>query len=100
MLRVKVKCLADEARIIRKEESRTFGALREELASHRRTVVRAEARASHIAYALIRGRSLDKIERPRVQRDEILWKKVRSMIERYGPLAADKQRTLLAVCRD
>lgn len=98
MLRIKVKALAEEARIIRKEERRLPGpnALRAELHWHRIGVVRYEARATHIAYGLIRGRPLERIERSET-RTEALWEKVRAMIKKYGP-AADKEM-LLALCK-
>lgn len=83
MLRVKIKSLMEEARIIRREESRTGGVLRCELSAHRRGPVRASARDSHIAYGLMRGLPLDRIERTR--KSEPDWKAVRSMIKRYGP---------------
>ncbi len=83
MLRVKVKSLAEEARIIRKEERRTFGRLRELLHHHRVWRVRMEARASHLAYGFIRGRTLEQMER--IRHTEPDWDKVRSMCKRYGP---------------
>lgn len=83
MLKVKIKSLAEEARIIRREEHRTRGELRNELREHRVGIVRSEARATHIAYGLIRGRSLDRIE-PGAKRQPD-WKKIESMCKRYGP---------------
>lgn len=62
MLKVKLKSLAAEARFIRKEELRSHGALREELYRHRIDVVRSEARHTHLAYGLIRGRTIGEIE--------------------------------------
>ncbi len=44
MLKVKVKSLAEEARIIRREERRVLGLLRDELSWHRRQDVRSAAR--------------------------------------------------------
>jgi hypothetical protein len=55
-LKVKIKNLAEEARIIRTEERKVRGMEKWELQHHRRTVVRDEARRSLIAYAIIRGR--------------------------------------------
>lgn len=49
MLRVKAKSLAEEAHLIRREERRTRGLLRDELRWHRTGVVRFEARATHLA---------------------------------------------------
>src|SRR4051812_12541317 len=62
MLRVKVKSLAAEARIIRREEMRTSGPLREELYLHRTHAVRMAAREAGIAYGYIRGRTLLQME--------------------------------------
>jgi hypothetical protein len=98
MLRVKIKSLADEARIIRKEETRTNGTLREELHMHRIGTVRYEARATHLAYGLIRGRTLDRIEKPTTPRPDHLWDKVRGMVKKYGPVSADANKQLLERC--
>jgi len=98
MLRVKAKSLAEEAHLIRREERRTRGLLREELRWHRTGVVRFEARATHLAYGIIRGRSIERIEKSST-RTEALWKKVRAMIEKYGPTATEQKQALLAVCK-
>lgn len=68
MLRVKAKSLAEEAHLIRREERRTRGLLRDELRWHRTGVVRFEARATHLAYGIIRGRSIDRIEKSSTRR--------------------------------
>ena len=98
MLRVKIKSLTAEAHIIRQEEERNPGCLRDELRVHRTTSVRFETRATHPAYGLIRGRTIERIE-VSTTRTEALWKKVRGMIERYGPVAVEKRQALLAMCR-
>lgn len=85
MLRIKIKSLAEEARIIRKEEHRTHGALRNELHLHRVGVVRHEARHTHIAYGLLRGRTIEQIE-PGAKVDPDM-KKVEAMLKRYGRTA-------------
>lgn len=100
LLRVKAKSLAEEARIIRKEESRARGVLWGELNWHRRSVVRGEARATYLAYGLVRGTALDRIERPGSERDDSLWKKVRGMVEKYGPVDKDRRAELLGKCKD
>lgn len=74
-LKVKIKSLAAETRIIRAEERKSLGrgramdaayypddkkkcyATYEKLRHHRIEVVRREARATHLAYAFIRGKS-------------------------------------------
>lgn len=55
-LKIKVKSLAEEARIIRKEEGKVHGMRRWGLQHHRRTVVRDAARRSLVAYQFVRGR--------------------------------------------
>lgn len=100
MLKVKVKSLADEARIIRKEEKRTHGQLQAELHWHRISDVRSEARASYLAYGLVRGTPLDKIEKPNIERSERLWEKVRAMVKKYGPTDSGYRTELLAFCKN
>lgn len=84
MLKIKLKSLAAEAKIIRKEE-RKGGYYREELYRHRIDVVRYEARHTHIAYGLIRGRTLDQIERADSRPFD--HKRVEAMCLKYGPVA-------------
>lgn len=97
MLRVKVKSLADEARIIRLEERRArHNDLRGELRWHRISAVRTAARASHLAYGLTKGLPIERIEKPREPRSEALLKDVRRMIERYGPVDTDRKAQALA----
>lgn len=133
MLRVKLKSLMEEAKIIRHEERRGAGKkleqarkrfrvqmkgataiknadvrkeaiasvrieyrlarskckprrqidpLYEELRLHRIRELRAEARATHIAYALIRGRPIEKIETAaKVQPD---WPRIDRLLAKYG----------------
>jgi hypothetical protein len=83
MLRVKIKSLAEEAKIIRKEEQRTKGNLRTELHLHRTWDVRRAARETHIAYGLIKGRTLEQIEPNR--KTEVNWDAVNRMLKKYGP---------------
>lgn len=79
-LKVKAKSLAEEARIIRKEERRAKG-LRDHLRDHRTGVVRSEARATLLAYGFLRGRTLEQVEtRAKTKPD---WDKVWSMVRRY-----------------
>lgn len=94
LLRVKLKSLAAESKIIRKEELRTWGPIREELYKHRTHDVRLEARATHIAYGLLRGKTRDEIEprryvgRPQYlidQMEKYLMARVDAMIKKYGP---------------
>ena len=83
MLRVKVKSLMAEARIIRAEERRTFGVLQHELWSHRTNELRREARASHIAYGLIRGLTMEQMERKSYTKPD--QARVDAMVKKYGP---------------
>lgn len=90
MLRVKLKSLAAEAKIIRREESRQrCQQLRDELAVHRRTVVRDAARHTHLAYGIIRGRSIEQMEQ--TQRRLPNWQEVRRMLRLYGPKGLDAE---------
>lgn len=83
MLRVKVKSLAVEAQIIRKEEQRARGQLRYELELHRKFVVRKAARHAHLAYGFIRGLTLEQMEPTRKTDPD--WETVRKMLKKYGP---------------
>ena len=84
MLRVKLKVLTAEAKIIRKEERRSRGLLRDELHNHRVLELRRAARATHMAYGLIRGRSIERIEvAPRTPPN---WSEVGRLLKKYGPL--------------
>lgn len=80
-LKVKIKSLAAEAKIIRKEECKTkynYWGLRE----HRKGVVRNEARHTLLAYGFIRGKAYKDIEA--TCHTEPDWDKVKKMVEKYG----------------
>lgn len=69
LLKIKLKSLAIEAKIIRQEEDRLKGTqklhlqdLRREMAEHRRGVVRNESRHTGLAYAFIRGKGYREVE--------------------------------------
>lgn len=82
-LKVKVKSLADEARIIRLETKRARSlSIKNGLYRHRIDVVRFEARHTHLAYGFLRGKSYEQIE----QKAHVApnWAKVRKMVEKYG----------------
>ena len=93
MLRIKLKSLMAEARFIRKEELRTHGPLREELHDHRINTVRWEARATHLAYGIIRGLTREQMEPKRAPLmgpadeavEKALLEKVAAMVKKYGP---------------
>lgn len=82
-LKIKIKSLAAEAKIIRKEEKRAKSqSIRESLYRHRIDVVRYEARHTNIAYGFLRGRTYAQIEaNPKTPPN---WDKVRKMVEKYG----------------
>ena len=87
-LKVKLKTLAAEARIIRFHEQRARGQLRERLRAHRVQPVRSEAHATHLAYGFIRGRARFRIEPNRrtlqPPAEAALWARVESMVKKYG----------------
>jgi len=92
-LKVKIKSLAAEAAIIRKEERKLTGVSRWHLQDHRKGIVRGVARQSLIAYQHIRGRDPS----VHVPRDPGIWRRdcpeVIRMIKRYGD---DDARTRVA----
>lgn len=89
MLKVKIKSLAAEAVIIRREEQPSKGEERSQLCEHRRGIVRYEARHSQIAYGYLRGLRYDQVERgcPKPFNAD----KVRSMVERFGAWKDDDE---------
>jgi hypothetical protein len=87
-LKVKIKSLAAEAKIIRAEERKNpkfrFG-----LAEHRRTIVRSEARHTLLAYGFLRGKKYEEIEPKAHEKPD--WARVERMIEKYGAHWEDGQ---------
>lgn len=82
-LKVKIKSLAEEARIIRREEKDARNSyFRSMLHSHRVENVRDEARAAQIAYGYLRGRRYREIE-PNAKKD-VPWVRVKKLVEKYG----------------
>ena len=83
-LKIKVKTLAEEARIIRHEERKVHGMRRWGLQHHRRTVVRDAARRTLVAYQWVRGRDWEAC----ASTDPATWLRDRSsiekMIKKYG----------------
>lgn len=94
-LKIKLKNLAEEARIIRKEEKRTTKAKRDgekvvfrknarllyELWEHRTKLLRHEARHTLLAYGFLRGKDRQAIEQTKKAID---WTKVEAMVKKYG----------------
>lgn len=97
MLKIKLASLAEEARIIRREEQkRLMGDIRHALWAHRTGDVRFEARAAHLAYGVLRGmpiermewnwRKLDPVRTPAIeltQRHD-LCQRVLALLRKYG----------------
>ena len=82
-LKVKIKSLAAEAKIIRTEEKRARRpGLRRGLEDHRKGIVRTESRHTHLAYGFIRGREYHQMESSTHETPN--WEKVRKMVEKYG----------------
>ena len=82
-LKVKIKSLADEAKIIRTEEKKTddpekyWG-----LILHRTGTVRREARHTLLAYGFLRGKKYHQIENKCDYPPS--WEKVEKMVQKYG----------------
>src|SRR5262245_22683307 len=84
-LKVKLKSLAAEAKIIRAGERRQAaakGILHGELYAHRTGIVRAEARHTLLAYSFLRGKTYRQIEAK--AREAPQWVKVEAMVRKYG----------------
>lgn len=108
-LKVKIKSLAAEAQIIRKEEHRAQSAYRfssnkqgleerytrdfsefQGLRNHRRVDVRSEARAALVAYGFLRGRKYQSIEKPD-EKNPPRWDRVLRLAEKYGTLPTNAE---------
>src|SRR5436190_16454468 len=84
-LKLKLKSLAAESRIIRAEERRPNASralLYPELRLHRTGTVRSEARHTLLAYGFLRGRSYRQIEAKAGSAPN--WTRVEAMVKRYG----------------
>jgi len=84
-LKIKLKSLSEESKIIRKEENKRKGnwaykAL--SLWSHRVNYLRPIIRSTHIAYGLVRGLKYHEIENNSKSVPD--WKAVKKMIVKYG----------------
>lgn len=80
-LKVKIKSLAEEARIIRKEEKKNKY-FKEGLADHRKGVVRYEARHAILAYSFLRGRKYSEIENKCHTAPD--WPRFMELVKKYG----------------
>ena len=83
-LKIKIKNLADEARTIRKEESKLRGMEKWKLQHHRKTVVRDAARRTQIAYQMIRGRDWLSCSSHHELVRYSDWKDIARMVRKYG----------------
>lgn len=86
-LKIKVKHLAAEARIIRSEERKVTGWDRWHLQHHRKTVVRRAARDAQLAYGFARGRTYEQMEPHSDPHRQPHWREIRKMLEKYAPEA-------------
>lgn len=91
-LKIKIKSLAEEAKIIRHEEAIAKKASYvahagiqqyDSLRNHRVREVREEQRATLLAYGYLRGRAYSDIERDGSKRITN-WVRVQRMVEKYG----------------
>ncbi len=90
-LRIKIRSLADEARVIRSEERKAKTnrqtALVNSLCLHRTKVVRPEARCALLCYAFLRGMPYERVEQmPKTRPD---WRRIRKMIERFSDASSE-----------
>jgi hypothetical protein len=96
-LKVKIKSLAEESRIIRKEELRSKGTLRNQLRLHRVNDVRSESRATLITYNFLRGISYKRTEpNPTYissHAEKRLWGRVETMVKKYGTVPLSELET-------
>lgn len=90
-LKVKLKSLMAEAKIIRREEDRAPNKeTLEGLHYHRTMEIRKEARATHLAYGFLRGLRWDQMEKPSKDSIEPEWQKVAQMIWKYQHIDTTK----------
>lgn len=86
-LKIKIKSLSEEARIIRKDENKSKKLKRpwviDSLHEHRIHVVRPEVRAANIAYGLLRGKTLEQIEPNRKNIPHGLLDRVNKILDKY-----------------
>ena len=83
-LKIKVKSLTAEARIIRKEEGKVHGMCKWGLQHHRVTVVRDAARRTLVAYQYVRGRDWESCASRDVRTRERDRSSIEKMIKKYG----------------
>lgn len=90
-LKIKIKNLAEEARMIRFQEKKNNpGIYTWELRNHRIHDLRREQRATLLAYAFLRGKKYREIEP--TAKTEPAWDRVRSMVQKYGNRSFNKEK--------
>jgi hypothetical protein len=96
LLKIKLRSLADEARLIRREERKAFSrgteasrAIGMQMVEHRKTVIRSAARNTVLAYGFLRGLQYRDIEAKAYSAPE--WKDVLRMVRRYGDRYVSEQ---------
>jgi len=101
-LKIKIKSLAEEAKIIKREEQKwnipftidnlkTVHPLYFSLREHRINVVRRECRLSNIAYGYLRGRSYKQIENKCYEAPN--WERVAEIIRKFNYKAFPNMHT-------
>lgn len=90
-LKMKIKSLAAETRIIHSEERKWPGQsdMRQSLYHHRKTVVQRESRASQLAYGFLRGRDYKVMESKCHELPD--WAKVEDIALRFGKAYYDQR---------
>ena len=86
-LRIKAISLMDEARTIRREEHKVSGSDRYSLQQHRKTIVRWEARATHLARGYLTGMPLQALERKWKHPGQFwthIYPPLERMVKKYG----------------
>lgn len=93
-LRVKIKYLSEEARIIRFEECRTKNSfIKENLRDHRLDIVRYEQRHSLLAYAFIRNVPYKVVENKAEQKPNV--KKIIKILANHAPYLENPEKALI-----
>lgn len=89
-LKVNRLSLAAEARIIRRLANAKSGDLRHSLKSHRKDVLRPEARAAHLAHAFLTGTVYRRVERDGSSPPD--WRRVAEKVSRFSDLGGNAAR--------
>lgn len=113
-LKIKIKSLAEESRIIRAEEAKCLGRARrlakiqgleetsakardlfDSLRHHRRVLVRQESRHSGLAYALLRGRTYRQVEASCYKENAPNWDRVATLVSSFSGVGKAEAKTLV-----